>query len=204
MNKLLNIKSCKSSSVAYTKQSGFSLIEVMVAALVLSIGILGVASLQIIGLKGTQQSYMKQQAMSVVQSLIERMRSNKQGVLDGNYLLTTNENEVFDCSAVSVSNCSTETSNCDSEAIAKADLHNLVCGYKTATSSRTGGIKNIDADDIGTFLDGKLTISCTNATGCSTGDIGILVNWTERALGKEKDSDPGRQDSLLINTRISP
>ena len=37
-------------------QSGFSLIEIMVAAVIHTIGILGVAGLQMVGMKGTHQS----------------------------------------------------------------------------------------------------------------------------------------------------
>jgi len=51
------------------KQSGFSLIEIMVAALILSIGILGLVGLQVIGLKGTQQSSMKWQTVVMLQTL---------------------------------------------------------------------------------------------------------------------------------------
>ncbi|MEH6455502.1 MAG: type IV pilus modification protein PilV [Cocleimonas sp.] len=197
MNKIFNNKSCNNSSIASAKQSGFSLIEIMVAALILSIGILGVASLQIVGLKGTQQSYMKQQAMSVVQNLTERMRSNKPGVFNDGYLLPNST--TFDCAVGALPVCSNATSNCSATDIATADKHNLLCGYKTATSSRTGGIRNIAADDISTFLDGKLTVACPN--GCATGEVRITVNWQERQIGNEA---LGAADSLIVNTRISP
>ncbi len=182
-----------------TQQSGFSLIEIMVAALVLSIGILGVASLQIIGLKGTQQSYMKQQAMSVIQNLTERMRSNKEGVFAGNYVVP--DSNLFDCTQSSLPDCSSASSDCSSVQIATADIHNLVCGYKTSTSSRTGGIRNISATDISTFSGGKLSVTCPSGS-CLAGDLNIQVNWIERGLDKSQAAVS--EDSLIINTRIAP
>ena len=191
MNKHLNLKS--NSSYAYTKQSGFSLIEIMVAALILSIGILGVASLQIIGMKGTHQSYMKQQAMAVVQSLTERMHANKSGVIAGNYLVNSS---TFDCNAV-LNTCSSSSSNCTNVEIATVDLHNLVCGYKKGSAPRTGGVEVVAAGDVSTLVNGELDVTCP--TGCATGEIRINVQWTEREFGSET---PGVDDSLMVTTRI--
>lgn len=198
MKKHTHNKSDIASFAKQSKQSGFSLIEIMVAALILSIGILGVVGLQVVGLKGTQQSYMKQQAMSVVQNLTERMRSNTPGVVAGDYVLPNSNN--FDCGVTSIPNCSNVASSCSSQDLATADLHNLVCGYKTGAGSRTAGLRNIAADDISTFLDGELTVACTDAGNCATGNMTIEVNWTEREIGSEVVN---AKDSLVINTRIS-
>ena len=198
MNKHTHKKSNLAFSTSYSKQSGFSLIEIMVAALILSIGILGVVGLQVIGLKGTQQSYMKHQAMSVVQNLTERMRSNKVGVFTGEYALPNSDS--FNCGAAAIPNCSNASSVCSAEDIATADIHNLVCGYKNGTASRTGGIRNLASDDISTFLGGKLAIACSDGGDCSTGNMRIEVNWTERELREDQQVT---EDSLVINTRIS-
>ena len=198
MNKILHIKNKQRCSKTYTKQSGFSLIEIMVAALVLSIGILGVASLQIIGMKGTHQSYMKQQAMAVVQSLSERMHTNKQGVIAGNYLV---DSSTFDCNAV-LNTCSGPSSNCTVVEIATVDLHNLICGYKKGSAPRTGGVEVVDAGDVSTLVNGELDVTCP--TGCATGEIRINVQWSEREFGTEDDGIAAGMptDSLMVTTRI--
>jgi type IV pilus assembly protein PilV len=114
------------------KQSGFSLIEVMVAALILSTAILGMAGLQMMGMKGTQQSFMKSQAMNIAYNMIELMRANSDGVLASNY--------VFTSSGIA---CSTAlpacTSNCSPADVALADKINIVCGYKSSGFPATGG-----------------------------------------------------------------
>lgn len=194
MNIPIYIKNKRSRIQGKSKQTGFSLIEIMVSALILSVGVLGVASLQVVGLKGTQQSYTKQQAMSVVQNLTERMRSNKEGVLEGHYELGT---AVGFCTTANPPDC---TNNCSAEGMADADLHNLVCGYQSDGGARTGAIVNLDATDISTFVGGDLSIACDPAGDCSNGNIRIEVNWQERAIGTEQADV---QDSLIFNTNIS-
>ncbi len=172
------------------KQSGFSLIEVMVAALILSTAILGVAGLQMIGMKGTTQSFMKSQAMSTVHNMIERMRANQAGVVAGNYVLNS---ATFDC-ATTLPNCS--TADCTPAQIALSDKINLVCGYKTTLGPRTGGVKAISANDNVALVKGTLNVACVNS--CVAGDISITVGWNERAFDEE-DTVP---DAITINTRI--
>lgn len=176
------------------KQTGFSLIEVIVAALILATGILGVAGLQIVSMKGTQQSAMKNQAKGIVQNLTERMRTNYQGVIDGDYKLANSN--TFNC-AVTAPSCS--AADCSTTNIAKLDLHNLVCGY--GLKPRTGGLRMVSAGDIGILINGKLTVACL-AGDCSAGDVVISVDWTETAFGEEKIV-AGNTDSLKLTTRIS-
>jgi len=171
------------------KQSGFSLIEVMVAALILSTAILGVAGLQILGMKGTQQSFMKSQAMGIVQNLTERMRANQAGVIAGNYTLNS---ATFDCTATKPS-C--DTTFCNVAQMASYDKFNLVCGYQRGSSVRTGGVKIISASDNVSLVNGTLNVACNN---CATGDVRITVAWDERAFDEEAITP----DQIIINTRI--
>ena len=59
-----------------TQQSGFTLIEVMVSVLVLSIGLVGVAALQGVSLKNTQSAFMRSQATALAYDVADRMRAN--------------------------------------------------------------------------------------------------------------------------------
>ncbi len=182
------------------KQAGFSLLEVMIAALILSTGLLGVASLQIVSMKGTQQSTMKSHAMGVVQNLTERMRANHKGVIDSNYLVATNTT-AFDCTTAAP-NCAAGT--CTALNIATADLHNLICGF--GNTPRTGGVSTVAAGDIGILMNGSLEVTCAGAPAvagaasvCTDGDVRVRVEWDESALGKEAVT----RDSLILTTRIA-
>lgn len=58
------------------RQRGFSLIEVLVAVLVLAIGLLGLAGLQTRGLKASQSSYERSVATVYAYSILDAMRAN--------------------------------------------------------------------------------------------------------------------------------
>ena len=60
-----------------TNSQGFTLIEVLVALLVLSIGLLGIAGMQLFSLKSNQDSGLRIQAVYIAYSLIDKMRANQ-------------------------------------------------------------------------------------------------------------------------------
>jgi len=167
-----------------SRQYGFSLLEILIAAFLLSFAILGIAGLQVVGMKGTHQSLMKQQAMGVVQNITERMRANS----------TSLSSYEFDSSTT---NCSSPPPDCTTNAcslneIALLDIHNIVCGY----GSNTVSLKASSGSAV--LLNGSLKVECIPAGNCKSGDMRITVDWTERELGKETATP----DSLVLTTRI--
>lgn len=67
------------------KQSGFTLLEVLVAMLVLSIGLLGLAGLMASSMRNNQSAYHSTQATWFAYDILDRMRANRAGALAGNY-----------------------------------------------------------------------------------------------------------------------
>ena len=63
-----------------THQRGMSLVEVMVALLVLGIGVMGYAALQLRSVKMSEDTYSRSQAMAIAQDAIERVRANIDGL----------------------------------------------------------------------------------------------------------------------------
>lgn len=59
------------------RRGGFSLIEVLVSILVLSFGMLGVASLLAASVSGSHQSTLRTQAIVLADDLADRMRANR-------------------------------------------------------------------------------------------------------------------------------
>ncbi len=66
---------------------GFSLIEVLIAVLVLSIGLLGLAGMQAASLRFNHNAYMRSQATFLAHDVIERMRANRTQALAGAYAI---------------------------------------------------------------------------------------------------------------------
>jgi len=58
------------------KQRGFTLLEVLIALLVLSIGLLGLAALQTTGLRSNEMASMRTTATQLAYDISDRMRAN--------------------------------------------------------------------------------------------------------------------------------
>ncbi len=68
-----------------TDFKGFTLIEVMVSMLLVAIGLLGMMSFQLQGLRNNLHTEAFTQAVVLAQDMAERMRSNRGGWEDGSY-----------------------------------------------------------------------------------------------------------------------
>jgi type IV pilus assembly protein PilV len=71
------------------REEGATLIEIMVSIVVIAIGLLGLAGLQVNALKFQKTSSLRSEAVQAAYDLSERMRSNVAGVLIGQYLYAT-------------------------------------------------------------------------------------------------------------------
>ena len=64
------------------REAGFSIIEVLVALLVLAIGLLGLAALQAQGLRFNHDAYVRSQATNLAYDIVDRMRANRDNAVD--------------------------------------------------------------------------------------------------------------------------
>ncbi|MEN8108371.1 MAG: type IV pilus modification protein PilV [Pseudomonadota bacterium] len=99
------------------QQGGFTLLEVLIALLVLSIGLLGLAALQTVGLRSNQMATMRTQATQISYDITDRMRANPDGLTTANqyYVIGTGTSPTDhgkDCDAVT----------CTSQELATFDL----------------------------------------------------------------------------------
>jgi type IV pilus assembly protein PilV len=66
----------------FHKQQGFTLIEALVAFLILSVGMLGIASLQTLSLKAGSTAMYRTAAVMKVDEIIENMRANQTAIIN--------------------------------------------------------------------------------------------------------------------------
>lgn len=147
---------------------GFTLVEVLVALVVLSLGLLGLAALQLTSLQFNTNSYFRTQATVVAYDIIDRMRSNPTGFADNAYHVPTTtdaNNKVKE-----YSNCT--TCNCDSAACSTSDLalYDLGKWYM-----RTGELLPESAIN-------RPTINRDPATN----EVTILIKWKEKDVPQSK------------------
>ncbi len=89
-----------------TRASGFSMIEVLVSLVILSIALLGTAGLTAASLRNNNNSYYRSQATVLADDIMDRMRANRTAARDGDYAITADPVEIaaavgtmarFDC-----------------------------------------------------------------------------------------------------------
>lgn len=72
-----------------SRHKGYTLIEVLIALVIMSIGMLGMAGLQMTSLKQNQSAYMRSQATLLAYDIVDRMRANVDAVDSGDYFAET-------------------------------------------------------------------------------------------------------------------
>jgi len=162
--------------------AGFSLIEVLVTFLVLSIGLLGLAGLQSTSIKQGIDSGQRSQAAWVMQELVERMRANRDGLASG-YTAATGNDDLCDDGPAKI--CSDHlnggvktnaATNCTANEMAEFDVWELTCGF-TRSNTVSGAMEQLILAGDG------LTLSCvdvdtTDADPCTAGsDFTATLNW---------------------------
>lgn len=94
----------QNSLVRAKKQKGFGILEILITVFVLAVGLLGIASLQTLGFRSSQSSYMRTIAAYKSYEMIDRMRANPSGISAGSYNAISGIPSASDCTS---SSCST-------------------------------------------------------------------------------------------------
>ncbi|MEY2619331.1 MAG: type pilus modification protein PilV [Pseudomonadota bacterium] len=76
------------SALPVSRQRGATLVEILVAVVILSLGLLGLASLQIRAMRGSHSSVQRTQAVILSHSLLDLMRVDRASALQGDYNTT--------------------------------------------------------------------------------------------------------------------
>lgn len=145
------------------KHSGFTLLEVLVAIVVLSLGLLGLAGLQAASLRNNQSAYYRGVATQQTYDMVDRIRANLAGVTAGNYNNLT---------GVIPANPACFTAGCSAASIAATDHFQW---NTTNAALLPGGVGSV------VCADGPAVAGCTAATGNWL--FSITVSWTERTEG---------------------
>jgi type IV pilus assembly protein PilV len=74
-----------STHIIRESQVGFTMIEVMVALVVLSIGLLGIAKLMLFASQSNDSAYLRSQATELAYQMLDTMRANRAAAIAGNY-----------------------------------------------------------------------------------------------------------------------
>jgi len=137
-----------------TAMRGATLLEVMIALMIFSIGMLGLAALQVTGLRESGNAERRTQATLLANDLIERMRSNPAAIIAGNYDDATINYGSIDCATLPSPYCEdqngTAAASCTSAQMATFDAYTVKCQTNIRLPT------------------GTLAVGCTDITGTTT------------------------------------
>lgn len=172
-----------------TRAAGFTLLEVLLTLVILAIGLLGLAGMQMVGLKSNGTANYRSIATQVAAEMAERMRINACGVdtLPPRFAAVTRADDAANCNALPNPYCGAWRNGaaavsgmaCTPAQMANYDINVMYCGEamnQATPSMRTpAGLKLIPGGD--------MTITCKD-NPCQIGSkYTITVTWNERPEG---------------------
>ncbi len=98
------------------RQAGFSMVEALVALVVLSVGMLGIASLYVVSLRSSGSAISRTQAVNLASDLADRIRANRSAGEAYEAVVSTSDE------AAAVDTCIGQAVTCDPATMAAYDL----------------------------------------------------------------------------------
>ncbi len=111
-------------------EQGFTLVEILVAVLILSLGVVGLIGMESLALKSNLSAYHRSQATLLAYELADKMRSNPAGVAGNEYIAAFPNGASHAVACVSYSGA-VSGSGCSPQQLAERDIYEW-------TSSITG------------------------------------------------------------------
>lgn len=162
------IKLLPTTSHFKSRQRGVGLIEILVAVLLISIGFLAAARMQLEGMRFSQSAYYQSQAYFLASDMIDRMRSNVRGVSDGFYAAQT--------TAADAENPQCGVNACTAQGIARQDIYdwsaslhpmNNISGFVAALPGTIANPASGSIQDVG------------------DGIFAVIMSWNEVVSGND-------------------
>ena len=163
-------------SVSLGRQRGLSLIEVLVSVVILSVGILGVAGIQVVSLQQNRSAIYRAEALQLANGILDRMRANP-----GENYAGVN----FDTPPPGNSRCTGVA--CTPAQMRDYDIAQWKCSINSADVTGTTFTRCATLGIAGSLPQGQgAIVNSTNAALCpllSAAEICAVVTWQETSNG---------------------
>ena len=180
---------------AGTRQRGLGIIEVLVALVVVSLGVLGIAGMQMTGMQHGTGSLNRAKALAFAEDMAERLRVNTDGgIANPLYDRFDSAAEAGLCDAAPTPYCDAangkDADECGGDALAEFDLASVSCGAWSGADA-AGGVAN------GGLPGGTLAIDCE--APCDEQSVWtVAVGWTEGTTTSDVDAEVGRRVTMRL------
>jgi type IV pilus assembly protein PilV len=182
------------------KQSGVTLIEVLVTLFVMSIGMLGLAGLQSTTVKDGLDTAKRSQIMWLVSELVERMRANPAGQATGYTAVSGTSCSGWapnkQCAANGAGDANT---TCSANDMAEFDVWEVFCGRSET---------NVMANSVDAFELDSFSISCSGGGTCGDrSNFTVSISWTSQAIDDARllsDTAKADQNTQTIEMVVIP
>jgi type IV pilus assembly protein PilV len=162
------------------RAAGFTLLEVLVALLVMSIGLLGIGKLMILSARANDSAFMRTQATALGYTILDAMRANRQAAIVQGYDTAMG---VFPgapgCGA-------TVATACTSAQQAQNDLSQWGNALAVELPVGQGSVTTVTAPDV---LTGANNITAT-----------IVVQWADKVAEQSFGNAAGNLNSITLET----
>ena len=190
-------------SCPHRRVRGFTLLEVMIAIVVFSIGLLGVAGLQVAGMRFTQGSQLRAVAIMQAESIADRMRANMIAVYPSDGVATSTYNRASNAMPAAINK------DCDDVACTSQELANFHLATWNLPRGNGSSRPPESNPDVLPQGDGVVCLDSTPEDGApgawacdNLGSVfAVKVTWMERTIGEtdRADSD-GDGDTEVTDT----
>lgn len=178
----------------HAKQRGITMVEILVAILVLAIGFLGMASIQLLGAKNIAGSSYRTVATIYAYDMVERMRSNVEGV----------EGDFYDNIVTAKLTAPKCAADCTVEQIARRDVFewNQLIGANVSDGGLPEGEGSVSYNS--TTDQHEITVSWQNYI--RTDDFGSDDddNNAKRKVTRDDSNDAANQQSFVLAVKLEP
>ncbi len=170
---------------ALRRQGGFSMIELLVAVLVMGIGVLGITGLQMVSLQNNRGALLRSEAVVLAYDMMDRIRANPVGTPIGSG---------SDYAGVVIGGGPPNSSNCNASECTSAQMVEFdQAVWKCALGSYVEDGACVDFHNTGVLPDPTEQPGLPNGDGSiavdgTSGVITIMVQWDDPNFGQRSIS----------------
>jgi type IV pilus assembly protein PilV len=170
-----------------SRQRGVSLIEVLVAVLIFSLGLIGMAGLMLMSMRSNQSAYLRTQVTFLANNMADRMRANPAGVWQNDYNVTAAQ-----LTAAAAKDCT--NASCSPADLATHDLGMWNAQLNTFLPAGWQGSITCDASTAG-YTPSSGQVSMTPPYG---GICKMELSWYERDVAQSNASTTNSDPNAVV------